>query len=453
MHVSTSSARRQIDSQVAAKPPRAPASPPPTEGRAPAIRRAVDQDLPLARVLASAVARRQLGATLQRQDDAAAAPLTAAQVVRAIGFYRQQPRRYTPAIIVEIQAAVGVPQTGAIDAQTVQGVAVWQRDNGGTPPEQELEGAHFVPDLKVDGMAGPRTLPRMFAHGLNVKSEGLVYGREAQAAVIDRWHTMTPDARATELVRLVNARLDTAGVPPVAVNTVARGEVMGEFDGHLWQMTVSLTRLSPAQPDVKQARRLVATVYHEARHAEQRFRMAQLRAAQLRTTTGAAEDRRLQAAVAADVDIPPPIAKKAIETPLAAGSMQALIAQGWYDSEFGAGRAESARVTAAAVNAANAAAAAQQRQDAHPSAANEAALRKANILRQKTFNAYRELPLENDASTTAPMTAPGVTSGAPAPPPPSPPPPPTPGGAAPTGPSSPGGPADDLERLVGAGAP
>jgi len=451
MHVSTSSTRRQLDSPVAAKPPRTPASPPPSEGRAPPITRAVDQDLPLARVLASAVARRQLGATLQRQEDAAE-PLSAAQVVRAIGFYRQQRARYTPAIIVEVQAAVGVPQTGTIDAQTVQGVAAWQRDNGGTPPEQQLDGAEPVPELKVDGMAGPRTLPRMFAHGLNVKAEGLAYGQEAQAAVIDRWHALTPAARATELVRLVNAHLDTAGVPPLAVNAAARGEVTGQFDGHLWQMTVGLTRLSPAQPNVKQARRLIATVYHEARHAEQRFRMAQLRAAQLRRKAGAAEDLRLQAAVATDVDIPRPIAKQAVETPLAAGSMQALIAQGWYDEQFGAGSAEAARVTTAAVNAANAAAAAQQRQDAHPSAANAEALRKANVLRQKTFAAYRELPMENDAWTTAPMTAPGVTSGAPPPSPP-PTPTPTPGGATPTGPSSPGGLADDLKQLVGAGAP
>jgi hypothetical protein len=66
-------------------------------------------------------------------------------------------------------------------------------------------------------------------------------------------------------------------------------------------------------------------------------------------------------------------------------------------------------------------------------------------------DAYRELPQENDAWTTAPMTAPGVTRGTPAPPPPAPPSP----RAGPL-PAAPASTLDDLQdelkRLVGAAA-
>jgi len=76
------------------------------------------------------------------------------------------------------------------------------------------------------------------------------------------------------------------------------------------------------------------TVYHEARHAEQWYRMAQMRAGQGRTA----------AQIATEMGIPARIAAVAAGAPLARGSMDALIADGWYQSVYGSGSAHRERV-------------------------------------------------------------------------------------------------------------
>ena len=106
-------------------------------------------------------------ALLQRQvADEPAGPLNATQVAAAIRFHTRQTERYTPEIMREIQARVGVEQTGVADAATVQAIATFQQTEGTEHPE-----------LKVDGMAGPRTLPRMFPTGLKAPGEGQKFGR------------------------------------------------------------------------------------------------------------------------------------------------------------------------------------------------------------------------------------------------------------------------------------
>ena len=247
--------------------------------------------------------------TLQRQEDDGAEadlPLTDAQVAKAISFYKRQPTTYTFLIRLQIQEAVGVEPTATFDAETVQAIARWQRDNGGTPPEQQLPGVVPPPPLKVDGMAGPRTLPRMFASGLNVKAEGLQFGQEAQVGVIDVWRDLTPKERAVKLVALVNTHLEKAGVHPVTPTTEEKSSNAGSFDFELWQMVIGLKALSVAQPDVKQARDVVDTIYHEARHAEQWFRMAQLRAMQLRRRSPKAADARLAQLIAGESPLTDP---------------------------------------------------------------------------------------------------------------------------------------------------
>ena len=267
---------------------------------------------------------------LQRQEaDEPAGPLNATQVAAAIRFYAGQPTRYTPEIIREIQARVGVEQTGAADAATVQAVATFQQNDGTEHPE-----------LKIDGMAGPRTLPRMFPTGLKAPGEAQTFGEEAQTEVIDRWHDLTPQQRAAELVRLVNLHLEAVGVPAVTPNPIDTGTNLGTFDFTTWAMDIGVEALAIAQPDRAQAADVVDTIYHEARHAEQWFRIAQLRALQSRRGEGAAEDERLGRAIAAELQIPRRIADRAVTSPprFALGSMEALVAQGWFDSIYGTGR-------------------------------------------------------------------------------------------------------------------
>ena len=402
---------------------------------------AVAQMLTLQRRVGNRAAQAVL---LQRQvAEEPAGPLDAGQVTAAIRFHTRQPTRYTPEIVREIQARVGVEQTGVADAATVQAIATFQQTEGTEHPE-----------LKVDGMAGPRTLPRMFPTGLKGPGEAQRFGEEAQTEVIDRWHELTPQQRAAELVRLVNVHLEAAGVPAVTPNPSDTGTNLGTFDFTTWAMDVGVEALAIAQPDRAQAADVVDTIYHEARHAEQWFRIAQLRALQRRRGEGTAEDERLGRAIAAELQIPRRIADRAVTSPprFALGSMEALIAQGWFDSVYGSGSTRRNQVLTELDRAGTALERAEQRFADNPTPQNEAALERARARRTRALDGHAQLPEENDAFPTGASTAAGVTRGAP-PPPPAPPPGPAPGaGGAALVPSQLDGLETALAQLTGAAA-
>jgi hypothetical protein len=321
-------------------------------------------------------------------------PLDATATAAAIRYYRSQPDRYPPDVMAQVQRAVGAEETGVPDEQTVQAVARWQRDVGSNDPV-----------LKIDGKAGPRTLPRLFPHGLNEPGRGEQFGSEAQEGVIDRWGEMTPRQRATELVRLVNVHLEAAKVPPVGLAPEENGNNAGSFSFRTWTMNVGLQALAGDQLTRDEAAEIVDTIYHEARHAEQWFRMAQLRAGQGRTA----------AQIASELEIEIRIARLACAAPLARGSMQALIAQGWYDSVYGPGAAHRDRTLTELDASATARTRARERFEKNPTPANQAALDAAIARADRAHDAYRELPEENDAWATGPMVQPGVTRGTPEP--------------------------------------
>jgi hypothetical protein len=179
----------------------------------------------------------------------------------------------------------------------------------------------------------------------------------------------------------------------------------GAFDFRVWRMSLGLKALRTAQPTRDQAADLVETVYHEARHAEQWFRMAQMRAG-----------RGLSAAaIAAEMTIPPRIAALAVAAPLERGSMQAVIAEGWFDSVYGAGQEDRNAVLTRAEADEEALRAAQARYDKAKTPANEAALAAAKAKRDESRAVYQNLPEENDAFATGKMTGAGVTRDAPDP--------------------------------------
>jgi hypothetical protein len=373
--------------------------------------------------LQRAAGNRAVAAMLQRQ--AADAPLTAAQVKKAIAFYTAQPDRYTPEIVKQIQAKVGVAETGVPDAALAQAVAVWQRGNGG-----------LHPTLWIDGMAGPRTLPRMFPSGLQSGNEPEDFGKEAQTGVIDRWQRLSVDERIAELIRLVNVHLGTAKVPPVAPNPQDTLN-LGAFNFPDWTMIVGKQAMAVEQPDLAQAKDLVDTIYHEARHAEQWFRIAQLRCLQRRARNPKATDDQIARAVATELGIPKNIADEAVKpAPFALGSMDALIAQGWFDSVYGSGSARRDRILTELENALKALEAAKKKQQDHPSPANQAAVDRAQERVNRAIAGHATLPEEDDAFVAGERSEPGVTRGAP----PKPVPAPGGGGAAPApGPAPAGG--------------
>ena len=253
---------------------------------------------------------------IQRDDDD---PLTEGGVFRALSFYRMRSAQYTEAIIRQIQAGVGVPETGTPDATMVQAVARYQQVHS---------------PLSVDGMAGPRTLPALFPSGLAQETEVEAFVGGARTVFEGDWATQTRDERADALIAQVNVRLVAAGVPEVTKVVQDLGGDLGRFAFSLWAIRLDQATLDRETLTEAQRADMADTVYHEARHAEQWYRIAQMLAGQGRT----ADQIRVE------MGIPPDIAAEAFGHPLASGSMEALIADGWYQSIYGRDSAHRERV-------------------------------------------------------------------------------------------------------------
>ncbi len=319
--------------------------------------------------------------------------LDAKQIADARRFYTAQPWLYTKSIITKLRTALGLDPTGGVDDDLVRAVARFQTDEGTDEP-----------GLKVDGKAGPRTLPRIFRQGLNVKATGKAMGEQAQTEVIDEWQTLgTAKARRDKLVALLNERLSAAKVPEVKPAFDKNPVNSGSFDFETWSMQIGERFLSAPALSKEQAKDALDTIWHEGRHAEQWFRMAQLRAGQGLSARG----------IAAELTIPATIATEAKKLPLAPGSMEAVIAQGWWESVYGSGSGHREAVLTEVECADVALEIAKKKAKDHPSPANQAALERAEKRFDKAFAAYQDLPEENDAFATGPSAAEGITKGSP----------------------------------------
>jgi hypothetical protein len=315
------------------------------------------------------VGNRVMTALLQRQLDLTTRSLLSpGQSARAVSFYRRRPDLYTPDVITKIQHAVKSPETRAPDSEMAEGVARFQN----------------VSVLKVDGMAGPRTLPRLFESGLATESsrgEFVGVAKEVKGS----WAVLgTAEARAAKLFEGVKVLLDDQKVPTPAHEVGDLGKVAGRFEWKFWKITFDRVALSPNNVDDEAVREIASTVYHEARHAEQHHKMARMRAAKGRS----AEQ------IHAEMKIPIEIAKDAFNNPLHEGIEFATAAQ-QYDSIYGSGRAHFEKAEAGApsnVELKEARAAVKT----SPTLANKARLARL----EAAHRAYHDLPTEHDASAT-----------------------------------------------------
>jgi hypothetical protein len=353
-----------------------------------------------AHTLQHLVGNRGVASLVQRQADPSGSatplddePLDPAQVTDALRYYRVQPWLYTAAVVRDIRTAVGLDADGGITAEMVQAVARFQRDEGSSDPA-----------LVVDGKAGPRTMPRVFPSGLNAAGEGEQFAEDAQAGVLDEWDNLgDAQTRATALVQRVNERLVAAGVPAVTV-VVYDGDSpreSGSFDFSTWTMQLNRLRLELGGLSQNDAAQLVDTVYHEARHTEQWFRMAQLRAGQGLSAAG----------ITAELQVPRRIAAAARADPIRSGTPEAVIAQGWWDSVYGHRAEHRERVLTDITEADWAVTEARCRCNNAPTAENQARLDAAIAHRSEMHDRYRDLPEENDAWATGPMAGGAVTRG------------------------------------------
>lgn len=235
--------------------------------------------------------------------------LSTAQEARALSFYRSQPAKYTPAIVGQIQAAVGTAATGAMTAEDTQAVARKQA-------ELNVDAS---PALAVDGMAGPRTLPTVFKVGIAQDVPLTDYTTKAAAMWKDK--SATEEETAKALVETVmNPRLATLGIPPLTfVLTPALGS-RGAFSAADWELKLDTEQFKPGpRHDLKQT---TSTIYHECRHAEQHFKVAQMLAGKKQNAVQINQRSTIKLEVA----------QVAVDSPLAPGSMEAVIAEGWDES-------------------------------------------------------------------------------------------------------------------------
>jgi hypothetical protein len=243
------------------------------------------------------------------------------------------------------------------------------------------------PLLKVDGMAGPRTLPAAFPTGL-ADEERLDSFVEGASEIESKWAEYpNADARVKALTDLVNERLVASGVPACKVVVKNLPGLLGQFDFETWSLEIGRPAFANDTVSNEEAADAADTVYHEARHAEQWFRMAQYLAGNGNTA----------AQIAAKMQIPPEQAAAAVANPLVKGSMEYLIADGWFQSVYGRDAAKRNQVLQELEDADTALDAANQAQQANPSPANEQKVAEAQARRDAAFDAYQQLPEENDA--------------------------------------------------------
>lgn len=263
------------------------------------------------------------GATVQRMDI-----LTSDQVNAALAFYAGRSTDFSSNIINEIQTQLGMPPTGNMDQATLLGIAAFQQDSG----------------LAVNGMLDSYTLPKFFPHGLATEEAQNDY---ADAYLDIRWadrivgddplsydNLLTVYNRAQEIERVVNAQLTAAGVPDIIVNHENTAPAVAQFSYSTWSMSIDRALLSSPNFDQSQRDRLAKSAFHEARHAEQLFNIAQLLAGQGKTGLE----------IATELNLVRFIGDLAAASPIAADSPKALVVREWYESIFGA-HAESRRTT------------------------------------------------------------------------------------------------------------
>jgi|GEM_PF-871989 len=303
---------------------------------------------------------------------APAGPLSDAEVAHAKSWYAARPGTYTPEIITKIQQQVGTSPGGSIDDVTIQAVAKFQQAN---------------PPLWVDGIAGPRTMPAVFPVGLAKASEVQGFVKEAKAVQAEWAKLKSAADRATALAKAVNEHLAAAGVPACKNVVKDLGNDSGQFDFTTWTLFLGQGPFSQATITDKDAADIADTVFHEARHSEQWFMMAQLLAG-----------KGLKAAViATTMSIPADIATAAAAKPLKKGSTEAIEAEGWYDSVYGSNADYRNRVLDDVEVKDNALKKARAEYKKNPTPANEAKVEAARAQFHAAHKRYTELPEEADA--------------------------------------------------------
>lgn len=138
------------------------------------------------------------------------------------------------------------------------------------------------------------------------KGETVKEFAEGARGVQSEWENLSASDRANKLGALANAALATVKVPPVTIIMADLGSTSGAFSSAAWTMKISTTIISKDSVTEAELAELSNTFYHEARHAEQVFRVARWMAGVGRSAS----------AIALHLAIPGRIANAAKDEPL-----------------------------------------------------------------------------------------------------------------------------------------
>ncbi|HWE27913.1 MAG TPA: hypothetical protein VHB97_07915 [Polyangia bacterium] len=102
--------------------------------------------------------------------------------------------------------------------------------------------------------------------------------RAAAAKLVTKWTGLSPQSRADLLLQAVNDALSTETVPPITHADLQKLPNPGKFEAPLWKMAVDVGTFSKRdfKNKVAEINEASSTVFHEGRHAEQRFTAARL---------------------------------------------------------------------------------------------------------------------------------------------------------------------------------
>ena len=212
----------------------------------------------------------------------------------------------------------------------------------------------------------------------------------------------TPEKRADALTSALNKSLATEQVRPVADETAKLSGQDAHFTPDTWTMTVNVTKLARSRVSVGDIESAGSDVFHEGKHAEQRFSVARMMARQAMDAKtevtpavidGIAQKSHIEAKAVADA--------VAVERkqPMTPGSPEQKDAAAFLDDTVTHHEEHhSTETTAKLINTLGPKASALfHALDAKDQAAMRATWEEYRARMFKVFDAYQRLPVEKDA--------------------------------------------------------
>lgn len=251
------------------------------------------------------------------------------QIKQAKAWYQANAQQYTPQVIKQIQKKLDLPVTGTVDHAFLNSVTTWQTNfdlplasGRGT----KLPNGNELMSFGANGVLVPEQLAKMFPTGLGRVESMTRYVKDTEK-IVQTWGTLdTAGKRANAIKTLLTQYSRANGIPIPSFQSVQMTPGLnGSFTHRTWKLEINSAALN-ANMTPDQIRDTMATLYHEARHAEQNFMVLRLLAG---TGRSAAEIR-------SETSLPTPVIASAMRQPIQPGSVQAVVANEFYQARFGA---------------------------------------------------------------------------------------------------------------------